>query len=286
MSLLNNSLKECLEEIRITKHRSLDLINRALIGELNGIEGVTSFEDVKKDHVVFALPLSAPKTKICYPTNYSLLDLVNQSKQESEVTNSQCFSELVDCLSKTEYRFEPLKIKKWYLNSRSKPRTRTSMSFNTGDRISLTVVNNHYICSHYNAADLSILSDFNEFKTELNIVNKSFVTLGKPIVVSSVNVYIRDTFLLAPQKARSLDALSKLYEVELGFSKNEIPRKYIKNMSVFLQDDKLSFEEYAIRDALITLKHSVEMERFNFSLKQLGVPMTLSSLGKKFVLGK
>lgn len=123
-------------------------------------------------------------------------------------------------------------------------------------------------------------------KSCLNIVNKSFVTLGKPIVIEGVNVYIRDTFLLAPQKVRSLEALGKLYESELGFSKKVIPSKYLSMMSVLLKEDKDTFDEYAVRDAEIVLKHATEMEGFNFSLKQIGVPTTLSSLGKKYVFGK
>ena len=40
---------------------------------------------------------------------------------------------------------------------------------------------NNYFCAHLTNADLSILDDFNEFKGDLSIVNKSFVTLGKPL---------------------------------------------------------------------------------------------------------
>ena len=286
MFILNESLKRCVEEIRLTKYTTLDNINNALIQELHSLEGVTYYEDVKRDIIVFALPLSTLTTKILYTDNYSLTDLVNESKRESHIIDSRVFQKIVDQLTKTEYSFESSKINTWFENSRSKPRTRTTLRFNTGDKISLNVVKNHYICSHYNPADLSMLSDFNEFKSGLNIVNKSFVTLGKPLVVSNVNVYVRDTFLLAPQKARSLDALSRMYESELGFSKMEIPLNYLKMMSLFIKEDKASFEEYAVRDAVITLKHSIEMEWFNLSLKQLGVPTTLSSLGKKFVTGK
>lgn len=49
-------------------------------------------------------------------------------------------------------------------------------------------------------------------------------------------------------------------------------------MSKFLERDKESFEQFALQDAVITLKHSLSMESFNFSIKQLGIPVTLSSL--------
>jgi hypothetical protein len=41
-------------------------------------------------------------------------------------------------------------------------------------------------------------------------------------------------------------------------------------MDEYLQRDKISFEKYAIRYALIVLKHSVSMEEFNFKIRQLG----------------
>lgn len=105
-------------------------------------------------------------------------------------------------------------MSKWLntINTKPRPRGRTSLSFNTGDVLSLSLLNNNYICSHYNAADLSMLSDFTHFKNELNIINKSFINLGKPLKYEGVNIYIRDTILLAPANTRSLDAIGKLYE--------------------------------------------------------------------------
>jgi hypothetical protein len=55
-------------------------------------------------------------------------------------------------------------------------------------------------------------------------------------------------------------------------------------MSKFLADDKKAYEDYALHDAAITLKHSLAMEEFNFNIKQLGIPITLSSLGRNFCL--
>lgn len=57
-------------------------------------------------------------------------------------------------------------------------------------------------------------------------------------------------------------------------------------MSKLLERDKETFDQYAIQDAVITLKHAMAMESFNFSLKLLGVPVTLSSVGRNFVLDK
>lgn len=40
----------------------------------------------------------------------------------------------------------------------------------------------------------------------------------------------------------------------------------------------MSFEVYVIRDAVITLKHALSMEKFNIRIKQIGIPLTLSSI--------
>jgi hypothetical protein len=43
------------------------------------------------------------------------------------------------------------------------------------------------------------------------------------------------------------------------------------------------FEEYANQDCLIALKHATEMVKVNMSVKQIGIPCTLSALGRNFV---
>jgi hypothetical protein len=139
-----------------------------------------------------------------------------------------------------------------------------------------------------------MLSDFTLLKKEMNILQKSFLTLGKPLKYCGFNLFIRDTMLLAPANSRSLEAIGKLYENENensgesggGYSKKTIPSKYLTKMSRFVAEDKDAFEIYAITDAIIVLKHSTAMEKFNFSINKIGIPVTLSSMGKNFVLEK
>lgn len=69
----------------------------------------------------------------------------------------------------------------WYVDHTRKPRSRKTVIFNNEVSIPLTLVKNTYIIAHYNVADLSMLSDFEELKTKLSIVNNSFVSLGKPL---------------------------------------------------------------------------------------------------------
>lgn len=64
--------------------------------------------------------------------------------------------------------------------SSNKPLSRiTYRSSNT--RLSITVNRFLYICMYESAADLPMLNDFELFKDSLDIVRRSFVTLGKAI---------------------------------------------------------------------------------------------------------
>jgi hypothetical protein len=57
-----------------------------------------------------------------------------------------------------------------------------------------------------------MLDEFEDIKFDLGIVNKSFVTLAKPLRIEDSNVCIRDTILLSPAGSGSLDLLGKLYD--------------------------------------------------------------------------
>jgi hypothetical protein len=153
-------------------------------------------------------------------------------------------------------------------------------------KVSISVINNNFITGHYNAADLPMLSDFDEIKDQLSIVAKSFVTLRKPIRFEESFVFVRDTMLLAPGGMKGLANLAKLYENEGDFSKRKISRENITQMSKFLVNDRDAFIEYAINDSKITLKHAVEMEKFNKSVQQIGIPVTLSSIGRNYISTK
>lgn len=127
------------------------------------------------------------------------------------------------------------------------------MSSFTGDRISVTKTRNNIIIAHHTQADLCMLSDFEEFKDELNIVNKVFVTLGKPMIYKGYNVIIRDTTLLAPGGSKSLAKLGEMYDV--GNQKIDISNEYKSRMDQLLVDDEAKFCQYAMQDAVITLIH-------------------------------
>ena len=149
------------------------------------------------------------------------------------------------------------------------------------EKVSVTTKRVYTVTAHLTPADLSMLSDFDVFKEELSIVNGSFVTLGKPFKYEDRCVHFRDTMLLAPGGSKSLDSIGKLYKK--GYQKIKVSQEDLENMQLFLDRDREGFIEYAIRDAVISLVHACWMEDFNFPLGGLGIPISLSSIGRKYV---
>lgn len=125
-----------------------------------------------------------------------------------------------------------------------------------------------------------MLKDFEEFKLSLSIVNNQFVTL-KPLNILGVNLHVRDTMLLATPGFKSLKAIGSLYGESFG--KIALPAGAITNMKQFRVDNPKLFEEYALRDSLISLIHACFMDDMYFKLGKLGVPLTLSQLSTGYV---
>jgi hypothetical protein len=96
------------------------------------------------------------------------------------------------------------KVWSWYEKSSHNARRRTNLSFNSGVTIYLSLIKTNYICSHYNCAYLSMLADLDDLKKELGILNKSVVTIGKPLTFKDSFVQWRDTILLTPAGAGSV----------------------------------------------------------------------------------
>ena len=151
--------------------------------------------------------------------------------------------------------------------------------FSSDTRISVSYALNNVLIGHHTSADLSLLKDFENFKSELDLVNKSLITLGKGFRYGNYNVIIRDTMLLAPASQKSLASIGKLY----NFEKIELSEFEINHMDVFLANDPVKYKEYAMKDSLITLKHAIWMENFYFKIGGVGVPTTLSNIGNKYV---
>jgi hypothetical protein len=169
-----------------------------------------------------------------------------------------------------------------------KRRIRKGFKFN---RFSVYTNNIIYLTAHYNAADLSMLSDFETYKQFLNVVNKSFVVINRPIpfkqkvlteegiINKNWNLKISDTILLSPPGFTTLKNLGTIY----NFNKLELTREEITNMDVLLINDRAKFKEYAVRDSIITLLHYNSMIDYNFGLEGSNPPSTLSQISGRAV---
>ena len=283
MDLINESLKVVVKKMRC-KNSGLYNFNDDIISNLKEVKGITYFEDKRKDQIVFALPLTTKNTKIIFPEEEVCFnDLVVLGNKQSDLPLRVDFIDIVKLIESVSGCNIPHLHEQ--CTKKHKPLRRTTITIQSGEKFSFSIVKNLFLCAHYNSADLCFLSDFSTHKGSLSIINKSFVTLGKPLKFSSTNVYIRDTILLAPAGKSSLSELGKLYTEDTGdFEKIAISSEDLVKMGEFLKRDPQGFENYAIQDAIITLKHAVSMEKFNFGIKQIGVPVTLASMGRNFVL--
>lgn len=158
--------------------------------------------------------------------------------------------------------------------------TRTKITGSHG-AFSLTRRKNTNLICHFSSADLSMFKDFEGIKKDLDILAGSFVTMGKSVQVGKHAVIIRDTMLLAPGGCKSLAQIGNTYKLP----KMELTGYEISNMDKLKELNPDKFIQYALNDSLITLTHAVWMEAWSFShIKSLGIPITLASVGKKFLL--
>jgi len=141
----------------------------------------------------------------------------------------------------------------------------------------------NYLLAHFNAADLTMLNDWNEISHKnIDILKKSFTSLTKPLNSLGMPVYIRDTLLLSSAAAGTLDKIGKSYNIP----KASIPTGYISKMDLLLKEHPNIFKQYAMTDSLITLIHGLFMNDFAFGLGNLRLPNTLGSLSVTYVKNK
>src|SRR5258705_12253398 len=297
LEILEESIRYAIDQIRSFKYSNHDILLTELIETLRESNGITFYEDELKDQIVFALPRTPILSKVIFSDENPQLDfsfdyLLKTSNSLSDSSLIEGYSNFLIELKSTMPSLQLKATMAREVETGSEEiihRQRTTYSLGLPnvsqgppDKLSVSRIKNNHFCSHLTNADLSILTDFPTLKEQLNIVQKSFVTLGKPLLIDNSFVYIRDTMLLAPAGNRSLEALGKLY----NFPKIEISKKDKKNMEDFLKKERGKFKKNAQQNAEITLKHTLLMEDFNIQLKNLGVPITLSSLGRKYVIKK
>jgi hypothetical protein len=135
------------------------------------------------------------------------------------------------------------------------------------------------LAAHFTRADLSALEDFDEIKTRLTALRKTYATTNIPISVTiatpsgarKVSVTVVDTMLLAPAKTK----LEKL-GADLGVPKIELPKGYTKDrMDLFQADRPDEFRDYAMTDAVIA---ALWVDRVFDVLSGLGIPKPVATL--------
>lgn len=284
MTLCCSSIDSSIESIRKLLYEDNDKLLVNLIEELN-TKSLTKI--VKPDYYIYSTPKTAVNTMIKYLNKYTSDELIKDSESLKTFDLQRSLTSLILLLNKVSGNGGGISTKMQSSIDRclNQPTSRISYKFNDSkSQLNITVNRVLYLCMHESTADLSMLHDFDQFKELLNIVARSFVTIGKPLTLdySKSKVYIRDTILIAPAGAKSLAGIGDIYGSE--FKKIDLGDYRKDRMSILLEENKELFEQYAIRDSEITLKHASTMEEFNYSLDKLGVPLTLSGIGKSYVM--
>jgi len=297
-NLIENTINQSINSIRSFKCTN-DFYLANLIFDLKMLNVKFTEQD---DDILFSFPRSAIQPFIYYGENYSLEDVVNQINLLGDSFIKEDLDKLFSILIKIYKHNENLNSDlvlnlNWNENKDvltpivsydkpnnvkgSKSLTRTYVNSFSEDKVSVTKIKNIYLIAHLTNADLCMLSDFDKFKEGLDIVQKSYITLRKPISINGNKFFIRDTLLLAPQGKKRLKDLGNLYD---GLDKIALTSKQIENMDLLLTENRELFQEYAIKDAIIPLTHANYMEDFYFTLKGNAIPSTISKISSVFVL--
>jgi 6-pyruvoyl-tetrahydropterin synthase len=280
-SVLHKSINILINDIRSKLYAENDVLLEKFHDKLSELDFNGSC--VIGDYEVFTLKNSDVKQLIKYPEEYKSTELINDCESLNEGEHEKSLSYIIGLLNEVSGNEMSAKLSNSIKTNSTKPLSRITYR-HSKSRLSITLNRVTYICAHESAADLSMLSDFDKFKENLDIVHRSFVTLTKPILIKDCKskIHFRDTILLSPMGAKSLKAVGDIYGGE--FRKIELSPEYIKRMDLLLVENPELFERYAKQDAFVTLKHASTMEDFNLTVSKIGVPLTLSSVGKSYVL--
>lgn len=305
-------LNVCSINLLISELRSLSYSNHdKLISKLlTRLEKVCASSIILDDDYIYCFKRTDVESIIKYVDTYSSEDLIKDTESLKTNDHRKALQAFINILNKVLINFDneasddkdvginddaddnnniiSERMLKTINKCVNQPVSRLSYKYNnSSDQLSITVNRLLYLCMHESSADLSMLSDFDEFKESLDIVGRSFVTRGKPLnivfkdgSISKSRVILRDTILIAPVGAKSLAAVGQIYGPE--YHKVDIGN-YRKRMSSLLYDNKDLFEKYALMDSKITLKHARSMEEYYFTLGKLGVPLTISGISKAYV---
>ena len=238
--MLENIIANHIEQIQNLEFDNIDMIFENMINNLKSDSSLKYF--IKNDdYIIFKLSLTPERLSIKYidSDGYSMEKLLFDVTLLSIQDIIKYKESIVDVI--THYLSEPLSgIKSFSFNfinklstnisdeinnnnnnesiinlvKKQKCLSRSYLNLKNGVRISISYYFNNVVIGHNTTADLSILTDFDKFKGELDIVNKCLITLGKDIKYNNANLIIRDTMLLAPAGQKSLSSIAKLYDCD------------------------------------------------------------------------
>ena len=147
-----------------------------------------------------------------------------------------------------------------------------------------------YLCAHFSRADLTTLSDFQSVARQLDCCRNTLTTLMHPVKVrfsddepedEATSVYVRDSFLLAPDGKQSLEAIGEL----IGYRKIDIGSHTKDRMDILLVDDPELFRRYAMMDPKISLHYVKKIAALAMELwDQETPPTTIGGCATKFAL--
>lgn len=120
--------------------------------------------------------------------------------------------------------------------------------------------------AHYFTAEWAMFKDRNDLYMKFEYIRKTMITTNRPLITTMMGengekidlwVDVRDTMLLLPEGYKSLEKASTFIE---GYEKITLKDHDKSKMYQFMQDDPLRFEQYAIRDAVVTLRLFIKLQ--------------------------
>lgn len=144
-----------------------------------------------------------------------------------------------------------------------------------------------YVYAHFMRADITHFKSFWQDKDKVDALRNTVASITKPLKADPLylkdkhrhthRTYVRfiDTMLITPG-SQGLDAAGEL----IGIPKLDLPDGYSKaDMGRLLKENQEAFEQYALRDAEITVQYGLRMRGFvNQELGLNRLPPTIGSI--------
>lgn len=173
-------------EIAIKNIRSLTCLeNDNFLEKISSSLDKLKLESIELEcYKMYIFPKTAMSTSIKYPEVYKVDNLINDSddlQREEHTKFLKTLFNLLNNLTDNNRNGLSVKLLKGIEYSVNKPSSRLCYGINESLKMNISINRMLYLCMHESTADLSMLSDFEVFKEELDIVQRSFITRSKPL---------------------------------------------------------------------------------------------------------